>query len=57
MECGVASQNGTDLGVCAWADNSSLVMVMSAPEEGKRPDLDRLAGDTRDLRAEAEVPK
>ncbi|GAA1413189.1 hypothetical protein GCM10009639_65920 [Kitasatospora putterlickiae] len=58
MDCGVATQEGTDLGVCAWADSSSLVLVMSPPpEEGGRPDLDRLAADTRALRAAAELPK
>ncbi|MFF7458975.1 hypothetical protein [Kitasatospora sp. NPDC008115] len=58
MDCGVASQDGTDLGVCAWADSSSLVLVMSPPaEEGGRPDLDQLAADTRALRAVAEIPK
>ncbi|MET8703201.1 hypothetical protein ABZW10_30725 [Kitasatospora sp. NPDC004723] len=58
MDCGVASQDGTDLGVCAWADSSSLVLAMAPPsEEGGRPDLDKLAADTRALRAAAEVPK
>ncbi|MER5354248.1 hypothetical protein ABT093_28435 [Kitasatospora sp. NPDC002551] len=58
MECGTASQEGTDLGVCAWSDSSSLVMVMSPPAEaGGRPDLDKLASDTRALRAVAEIPK
>ncbi|MFF8769256.1 hypothetical protein [Kitasatospora sp. NPDC015120] len=58
MDCGVASQDGTDLGVCAWADSSSLVLTMAPPAtEGARPDLDKLAADTRALRAVAEIPK
>ncbi|GAA2826905.1 hypothetical protein RMN57_14125 [Kitasatospora sp. CM 4170] len=57
MECAKATQSGTDLAVCAWADNSSLVMLMRAPEDGKAPDLDKLAAEARDLRAIAEVPK
>ncbi|MFI6847399.1 hypothetical protein OG535_13595 [Kitasatospora sp. NBC_00085] len=57
MECAKATQEGTDLGICAWADNSSLILMMQAPEEGKQPDLDKLAADARDLRAASEVPK
>ncbi|WP_406198564.1 hypothetical protein OH807_14700 [Kitasatospora sp. NBC_01560] len=57
MECAKATQEGTDLGICAWADNSSLILLMKAPEDGKAPDLDALAADARDLRAVAEVPK
>ncbi|MEU6234544.1 hypothetical protein [Kitasatospora sp. NPDC047058] len=57
MECAKATQDGTDLGICAWADNSSLILLMRAPEDGKAPDLDKLASDARDLRAVAEVPK
>ncbi|MFE6870140.1 hypothetical protein ACFVFS_26745 [Kitasatospora sp. NPDC057692] len=58
MDCGVASQDGSDLAVCAWADSSSLVLTMAPPaEDGGRPDLDKLAADTRALRAVAEIPK
>ncbi|MFJ3215258.1 hypothetical protein ACIPLC_04975 [Kitasatospora sp. NPDC086801] len=57
MECAVAVDSETTMGICAWADNSSIVMVMQAVEQGTQPDLDKLAADTRDLRAVAEVPK
>ncbi|MER6396205.1 hypothetical protein ABT263_09090 [Kitasatospora sp. NPDC001603] len=57
MECAKATQSGTDLGICAWADNSTLVLLMQAPEDGKAPDLEKLAADARDLRAVAEVAK
>lgn len=59
MECGTLVEGGdTKIGICAWADTSSLVMVMNADaENGVAPNLDKLATDTRDLRAIAEIPK
>ncbi|WP_031075611.1 hypothetical protein [Streptomyces sp. NRRL WC-3742] len=59
MECGTLVENGdTKIGICAWADTSSLVMVMNTDaENGVNPNLDTLAADTRDLRATAEIAK
>ncbi|MFJ2188130.1 hypothetical protein ACIOJE_09210 [Kitasatospora sp. NPDC087861] len=57
MECAVAADNDTTMGLCAWADNSSIVIVMKVVDSGTQPDLDKLAADSRDLRAVAEVPK
>ncbi|MFG3049370.1 hypothetical protein ACGFZP_00250 [Kitasatospora sp. NPDC048239] len=57
MECAKATEDGSEIGLCAWADNSSLVMLMRAPQEGKSPDLSALAAEARDLRAISEVPK
>ncbi|MGA5822143.1 hypothetical protein ACPC54_30290 [Kitasatospora sp. NPDC094028] len=59
MECANITQTDTPkMGICAWADSSSLVMVMKVPQdENSQPDLDKLAADTRDLRAVSEVPK
>lgn len=58
MECGVMVEADGNVGMCAWADSSSLVIVMRMPDEnGGQPDLDKLAGETRDLRAVAEVAK
>ncbi|MFD7984095.1 hypothetical protein ACFV4M_12060 [Kitasatospora indigofera] len=42
--------------VCVWADNSSVVMVLSGGPDVE-PDLDRAAAATRELRAAAEVAK
>ncbi|MFE4977879.1 hypothetical protein ACFRAR_37970 [Kitasatospora sp. NPDC056651] len=58
MECGVMTEADGSIGLCAWADKSSLVITMRVPDEnGGKPDLDKLAADTRDLRAVAEVAK
>ncbi|WP_316521486.1 hypothetical protein [Kitasatospora brasiliensis] len=57
MECGVMTESDGDIGLCAWADSSSLAIVMRVPEDGGKPDLDKLAAETRDLRAVAEVAK
>ncbi|MGW4893948.1 hypothetical protein ACWEQL_17020 [Kitasatospora sp. NPDC004240] len=57
LECAKAESSGVEFGVCAWADKSSLVMVMKTEDSGKAPDLDKLAGETRELRAVAEVPQ
>ncbi|MBD0690944.1 hypothetical protein [Streptomyces sp. CBMA123] len=58
MECGVMTESDSKVGMCAWADSSSLVIVMQMPGDGGgQPDLDKLASDTRDLRAVAEVAK
>ncbi|MEV8323579.1 hypothetical protein [Kitasatospora sp. NPDC056731] len=61
MECatvvGGEGEAGTTMGICAWADSSGLVMVMTVADPSAQPDLDKLAADTRDLRAVAEVPK
>ncbi|MQS12226.1 hypothetical protein F7Q99_07935 [Streptomyces kaniharaensis] len=57
MECATANDDDTKMGVCAWADNSSVVMVLKAPDGDTPVDLDKLAADARDLRAVAEVPK
>ncbi|MFI2608589.1 hypothetical protein [Kitasatospora sp. NPDC018619] len=57
MECGVMDEADGKVGLCAWADSSSLVVVMRVPDEGAQPDLDKLAAEARDLRAVAEVAK
>ncbi|MFE2412520.1 hypothetical protein ACFXDE_29655 [Kitasatospora sp. NPDC059408] len=57
MECGTSVDGDTKMAVCAWADSSSLVMVLKGADDGTQPDVDKLAADTRDLRAVAEVPK
>jgi hypothetical protein len=57
LDCAVASNGVSEFGVCAWADSSSIVGLMQGDDEGTAPDLDKLAADTRDLRALAEVPK
>ncbi len=57
LDCAVASNGVTELGVCAWADSSSIIGVMRGDDAGTPPDLDQLAADARDIRAVAEVPK
>lgn len=57
MECATAETAGSEFGICAWADKSSLVMVMKGDDTGKSPDLEKLAAETRELRAVAEVPQ
>ncbi|MBV6701349.1 hypothetical protein KV557_30270 [Kitasatospora aureofaciens] len=57
MECANATDSDTKMGICAWADNSSVVMVLKVATDDTPPDLDKLAADARDLRAVAEVAK
>ncbi|MFJ9697961.1 hypothetical protein [Kitasatospora sp. NPDC101183] len=58
MECGTLVEADSKIGICAWADTSSLVMVMKMDPEGNAtPDINKLAADTRDLRATSEVAK
>ncbi|MFC8447871.1 hypothetical protein [Kitasatospora sp. NPDC057223] len=57
LDCAVASNGAGEFGVCAWADSSSIVGLMQGDDEGTAPDLDKLAADTRELRALAEIPK
>ncbi|MER7669825.1 hypothetical protein ABTY61_15330 [Kitasatospora sp. NPDC096128] len=57
MECAVMTRSNHQAGLCVWADSSSVILVGRVPAPGTRPDLDKLATDTRELRAVAEVPK
>ncbi|MFJ8475769.1 hypothetical protein [Kitasatospora sp. NPDC094011] len=57
MDCATSQDGETKLALCAWADKSSVVMVLKGAEDGTQPDMDKLAADTRDLRAAAEVAK
>lgn len=57
MDCATVSNGTNDFGVCAWADSSSVIGVMEGDSGGDAPDLDAVAGDARELRAVAEVPK
>ncbi|MFD9687550.1 hypothetical protein ACFXPX_17950 [Kitasatospora sp. NPDC059146] len=57
MECATSQSGESKLALCAWADKSTVVMVLKGSDDGTQPDIDKLAADTRDLRAVAEVPK
>ncbi|MFF9640558.1 hypothetical protein [Kitasatospora aureofaciens] len=57
MDCATSEDGESKLALCAWADKSSVVMVLKGSDDGSQPDVDKLAADTRDLRAVAEVAK
>ncbi|GAA2085646.1 hypothetical protein GCM10009759_05600 [Kitasatospora saccharophila] len=54
MSCAVVTSSDTELNVCAWADYSTLVIVL---EQGDDITLDKVAADSRELRQTSEILK
>jgi hypothetical protein len=56
LECAPLTSNGRTLGVCAWADGSSIAVVLDS-RKNIPIDLDSMATDVRAFRLLTEVPK
>ncbi|WP_354640390.1 hypothetical protein [Kitasatospora camelliae] len=57
MSCAEGSNLGQKFGFCAWADGSTVMMVMEVKQGATTIDVDKVASDARELRQTAEVPK
>jgi hypothetical protein len=62
LQCAIGTGNGVTMPMCAWADNSSVALVMFLGKGSDNPDtvsadLTSVAQQTLALRTAAEVPK
>ncbi|MEV4557337.1 hypothetical protein AB0K51_10100 [Kitasatospora sp. NPDC049285] len=56
MSCGTTETGGEKVGFCAWADGSSVMMLMEF-DASTAVSLDQIAADARELRGISEIPK